>query len=57
MAQAEKKTSEDLFVHFRSIVNVYIAAGSKLEINIGTSMRNKVLEVGITVILSSFQCA
>eukprot|EP00752_Nemacystus_decipiens_P006609 g5944.t2 len=44
--QAEQSPAEDVFLHLRNIVNVYIAAGSELEINIGTSMRNSIFEVG-----------
>lgn len=32
-------------MQFRKIANVYISAGSKLEINIGTAMQKRVLEV------------
>lgn len=45
VARAERSPAEDLFAHYRKVVNVYVSAGSKLEINIGTAMRNRVLEV------------
>ncbi|CAB1108588.1 unnamed protein product [Ectocarpus sp. CCAP 1310/34] len=44
VALAEQNPAEDRFAHFTNIVNVYISAGSKLEINIGTAMRTGVLE-------------
>lgn len=37
--------TQGIFTHFRRIVDMYILAGSELEINIETAMRNKVLEV------------
>ena len=43
--EAERKPVDELFVLFRRIVNMYIVAGSELEINIATAMRKKVLEV------------
>lgn len=45
VACAGENPSEELFVHFRHIVDMYIVEGSMLEININTVMRKKVLEV------------
>ncbi|CAM9617718.1 unnamed protein product [Ectocarpus fasciculatus] len=46
VTDAEKEPDEQLFVQFRRIVDVYILAGSELEINIESAMRKKVLEIG-----------
>lgn len=43
--QVGELTPEELFAKFRSIVDMYILAGSELEVNIETAMRNKVLKV------------
>lgn len=46
--EAERKSAEELFVLFRKIVDMYILAGSEMEINIETAMRKKVLLVRTT---------
>eukprot|EP00903_Cladosiphon_okamuranus_P009461 g9020.t1 len=43
---ARETPAEEVFLQYRSIVDIYILAGSKLEININTAMRNKILEIG-----------
>ncbi len=43
--EAEQKSAEELFVLFRRIVDMYVLAGSEMEINIETAMRKKVLLV------------
>lgn len=45
IVQAAEVTPEELFDKFRAIVDMYILAGSELEVNIETAMRNKVLKV------------
>ena len=43
----DKNSTEEVFLRFRKIVDMYILAGSTLEINIETAMRNKILEVRV----------
>ena len=47
VAYTRENPAEESFLQFRNIVDMYILAGSKLEINIDTAMRNKILEVGM----------
>lgn len=49
--QASEMPPGELFDKFRAIVDMYILAGSELEVNIETAMRNKVLKVMVTVTL------
>lgn len=44
--QAVTTTPQELFVLYEEIVKTYILAGSELEVNIETAMRNKILKVG-----------
>ena len=41
----DQNPAEEVFSQFRNIVDMYILAGSELEINIETAMRNKILKV------------
>lgn len=45
VAHAGQRPAEQLFSYFQKIINMHILAGSKLEINIGTALRVKILEV------------
>lgn len=46
-------SADELFEKFREIVDLYILAGSDLEVNIETAMRNKVLKVSHGVVQRS----
>lgn len=43
--RAETQSAEEIYPRYREIVDLYIVAGSELEVNIETAMRNKVLKV------------
>lgn len=50
--RAETQSAEEIYARYRDIVDLYIVAGSELEVNIETAMRNKVLKVqGFSVFL------